>query len=148
MIVSIDELQIDLFNRFKKTNGAEFGITKIDFPLKTEKLSLYLEHYRAPEIIYKISFEKILSYVVSQDYLQENNIKDVTYSKDFSSAILKQLDGTKYMDYLNTWTDLKIFFEGEALTAIKQYAVYSQNVMIDIITNKVPIIEIILGDEL
>jgi hypothetical protein len=143
MIVSIQELRKDLLNRFNKTNGSEFGVTKIDFPLKLEGLIINLEHYSAPDITYRISFPKILSYVVLQEYLQENSREGVIFLDNFSSPILNQLEGTKYLEYLHNCTDLKIFFEDEALKRIKQYAVYTQNVMIDIVTDQIPIIEII-----
>lgn len=141
MIVSIKELQKNIFARFKQTTAGEFGITKIDPMLESESLAIDVQHYTGA-VTYKISFNKILSYVVLNEYVQE--VRDqVVYVQDFSSAILKQVKGTKYMEYLLQSTDLKIFFQGEALNSVKQYSVHSQYMMIDVITTCTPVIEVI-----
>lgn len=147
MIVSIKEMQEDIFRRFtKKTNGGDFGIIKLEFPLKTEILVVSLVHYKAQNVIYKISFKNIQSYMIIQENLPDEKKEGLLYSSDFDSIILKELINSKYMDYLHRWTDLQIFFEGIALEQIKQYCLYAQNVIVNVVTNQIPIIEILEGD--
>ncbi|WP_145855985.1 hypothetical protein [Pedobacter suwonensis] len=147
MIVSIKELQEDIFRKFtEKTNGGDFGIVNIEFPLITETLVVSLEHYRNQNTIYKFSFENIQSYMLIQENLPDEKKEGVLYSSDFKSIILKELINSKYMEYLHSWTDLKIFFEGIALKKIRHYCVYAQNILVNVITDQVPIIEIIEKD--
>jgi hypothetical protein len=81
-----------------------------------------------------------------QENLPDEKKEGVLYSSDFKSIILKELINSKYMEYLHSWTDLKIFFEGIALKKIRHYCVYAQNILVNVITDQVPIIEIIEKD--
>lgn len=47
------------------------------------------------------------------------------------------------MGYMHDWTDLSIFFDDISLKNIKHYCVYAQNVIVNVITDRIPIIEII-----
>ncbi|WP_412465647.1 hypothetical protein [Pedobacter sp. KLB.chiD] len=76
MSVSIKELQEDIFCRFtKKTDGGDFGIINIEFPLTTETLVVSLEHYRNQNTVYKFSFENIQSYMLIQENLPDEKKK-------------------------------------------------------------------------
>ncbi|MCX3264959.1 hypothetical protein [Pedobacter agri] len=143
MIVSLQEMQEDIFHRFTaQTNGGDFGIIQIDFPLNTEILNVSLVHYKAQNVIYKFSFTSVQSYMVIQENLPDETREGLKYANEFNSVILKELLGSKYMEYLNQWTDLRIFFDDLSLQSIKHYCVYAQNIIVNIITDKIPMIEI------
>ncbi|SER48666.1 hypothetical protein [Pedobacter rhizosphaerae] len=143
MVVSLEEMQEDIFRRFTdKTNGGDFGIIQIEFPLNTEMLKVSLVHYKAQNVVYKFSFSSVQSYMLIQENLPDEAREGLTYSATFKSVVLKELLGSKYMEYLHMWTDLPIFFDDASLKNVKHYCVYAQNVIVNIVTDQIPVIEI------
>ncbi|WP_316799050.1 hypothetical protein [Pedobacter frigidisoli] len=142
--MNIQQLNHELKQMFDdQTNGGDFGIIKINFPLDSNLLTIFVKHYKLSDVTFKISFNDYQSYMLTKENLPDKTREQVIYAPATQAIFLKEIVKSEYLNYLNNWTDLKIYFDDRSFEQIRQYSIITQNLIIDVVTDTEPSIEIL-----
>jgi len=142
MQLSIDQLKIDIANRFgKEISGTYFGIEKTEYIYKFDRLILQIVHYKDNDNqrVYRLTFDEVVSCRITQE----------TYIHEFKEEIWEGFSffwinkNSRFKKDFNSWSTYEGIFGTEQFNNLKAYRVGGQNNFIDILTTEEPIIELI-----
>ena len=145
MHISIDDLKKDIIKRYPDAClGGDFGIVDFHLSMQTKHLVISLSHYSVEKMSYKITFNSFYSHLVSQENITDEKLDKVLRSEHFESQIVCEILNSEYMQYMLERSELKIFLYGEGTENLKQYRVYSANFIVDVLTDKPPVLEMLV----